>query len=86
MKGGPEMSIRNDTAAILRSHGINAYEQSTDIVIYSATSSRWEEVRRFPINEDQCLIAPQLLANIIARTVAELVAGPHSHDLEIIDK
>lgn len=75
------MSIRNDAAILLREHGINAYEQSNDLVIFAASGSRWTEVRRFPVKED-CAVTAQMLANIIAHKVADLVSGPHTHEIQ----
>lgn len=76
------MSIRNDACTILRSHGINAYEQSSDIVIFAATSTRWTKVVGYTVSDNQKW-TPERLATDIAHKVADLVSQPHTHEIEV---
>lgn len=64
-------------AEVLRAHGINAYEQGGEVVIYAVKSGVWHEVVR--LSSKRC--EPQQIANELAHRLADIVAGPHTHDL-----
>lgn len=63
-------------AEILRAHGINAFEQDGEIVIYAASTARWDEVARFQPE----ITTAQHIAETVAHAAADLCAGPHHHD------
>lgn len=58
------MSAITDAATILRQHGINAYAQDDNLAIYAVQSGAWTEVTRVSV----------------AHQIADVVAGPHTHD------
>lgn len=64
-------------AEILRAHGINAFEQDGEIVIYAASTAYWQEVVRF----EPTPTTAQHVAETVAHQLADICAGPHSHDL-----
>jgi hypothetical protein len=73
----------NDACAVLRAHGINAYEQGGQAVIFAASTSRWMPVASIPVPPDLTGASPDRLAAYLAMRVSGLVASPHSHEVAV---
>ena len=73
----PEQIDACDRASeILRAHGMNVYVQGTEMVVFAASTNRWQEVIRVHAHGT----TPDEIASFVAHKIADLVAGPHSHD------
>lgn len=69
---------------ILRAHGFSAYEQGREIVVYAVNRDQWLEVAR--LSEDSPLLTggrtdEDVVASRIAHYLADLVSGPHTHEV-----
>lgn len=70
--------------ALLRMHGFSAYEQADEVVVCIASRDRWEEVVRIPADSpllQGTVRDEQAVASRVAHYLADLVSGPHSHEL-----
>jgi len=75
-------TLVEDACAILRRHGINAYEQGGAAVVYAASTSRWQPVAQLNAPARVMIDAPTL-AKHYAEQVMDLCSGPHSHELVV---
>ncbi len=70
--------------ALLRAHGIAAYEQKDEVVVFAISHDRWEEVVRIAATDPILRGSPrdeQEVASRIAHHIADLVTGPHTHEV-----
>lgn len=71
--------LNEKACEILRGQGINAYEQAEEIVVYGCPAMWHNEVVRFSPIEIRGQTIQEIACNI-AHKLAEMVAGPHTHD------
>lgn len=72
-----EVECLEHACEILRAHGMNVYVQGTEVVVYAASTNRWQEVTRIRPARDANAAS---VATCIAHKIADLTTGPHSHD------
>ena len=72
----------NDACEILRGHGINAYALPDLVRLYARRQDLWDPVMDIPNSTIPFgLLTAQSIAEVLAHRVADLCAGPHTHDL-----
>lgn len=72
-----QRDIVEDACAVLRAHGINAYEQGGEVVIFAASTSNWTPVASF----STYTMSREQIIEYIAMKLSTLVAGPHTHEV-----
>ena len=63
-------------AELLRRHGVNAYDQADEVVLYW---DDWQEVHRFYQMED--CSSYQQIADVVVQWLVDNIKGIHTHEL-----